>query len=99
MSSRLYCAFARTTDSRHSWAADPSLGASPTSPMGSLAISPASGSGLRRPEMPAKPNRSQSAQWWPPTAQIATPVSYTHLRAHETVLDLVCRLLLEKKKK
>jgi len=29
----------------------------------------------------------------------ATPVSYTHLRAHETVLDLVCRLLLEKKKK
>ena len=27
------------------------------------------------------------------------PVSYTHLRAHETVLDIVCRLLLEKKKK
>ena len=26
-----------------------------------------------------------------------TAVSYTHLRAHETVLDLVCRLLLEKK--
>eukprot|EP00656_Telonema_subtile_P021031 TRINITY_DN2207_c0_g1_i1.p1 TRINITY_DN2207_c0_g1~~TRINITY_DN2207_c0_g1_i1.p1 ORF type:complete len:289 (-),score=56.72 TRINITY_DN2207_c0_g1_i1:13-879(-) len=26
-----------------------------------------------------------------------TTVSYTHLRAHETVLDLVCRLLLEKK--
>ena len=25
-----------------------------------------------------------------------SPVSYTHLRAHETVLDLVCRLLLEK---
>ena len=25
-------------------------------------------------------------------------VSYTHLRAHETVLDLVCRLLLEKQK-
>ena len=25
-------------------------------------------------------------------------VSYTHLRAHETVLDLVCRLLLDKKK-
>ena len=25
------------------------------------------------------------------------PVSYTHLRAHETVLDLVCRLLLENK--
>ncbi|CUX55647.1 Fumarate hydratase class II [Clostridium sp. C105KSO15] len=29
---------------------------------------------------------------------IANPVSYTHLRAHETRHDLVCRLLLEKKK-
>ena len=29
----------------------------------------------------------------------AGAVSYTHLRAHETVLDLVCRLLLEKKNK
>ena len=28
---------------------------------------------------------------------VGGPVSYTHLRAHETVLDLVCRLLLEKK--
>ncbi|KQI49933.1 hypothetical protein Y869_04345, partial [Campylobacter jejuni CVM 41921] len=28
---------------------------------------------------------------------LGKPVSYTHLRAHETVLDLVCRLLLEKK--
>ena len=28
-----------------------------------------------------------------------SPVSYTHLRAHETVLDIVCRLLLEKKKR
>ena len=27
------------------------------------------------------------------------PVSYTHLRAHETVLDLVCRILLAQKKK
>ncbi|WP_460366279.1 hypothetical protein, partial [Staphylococcus aureus] len=26
------------------------------------------------------------------------PVSYTHLRAHETLSDLVCRLLLEKTK-
>ena len=31
-------------------------------------------------------------------ANTIVPVSYTHLRAHETVLDLVCRLLLEKKK-
>ena len=28
-----------------------------------------------------------------------SPVSYTHLRAHETVLELVCRLLLDKKNK
>eukprot|EP00657_Telonema_sp_P-1_P004607 TRINITY_DN20732_c0_g1_i2.p1 TRINITY_DN20732_c0_g1~~TRINITY_DN20732_c0_g1_i2.p1 ORF type:complete len:290 (+),score=54.09 TRINITY_DN20732_c0_g1_i2:87-956(+) len=33
------------------------------------------------------------------TINCTSPVSYTHLRAHETVLDLVCRLLLEKKKK
>ena len=30
---------------------------------------------------------------------MSTPVSYTHLRAHETGRNLVCRLLLEKKKK
>eukprot|EP00658_Telonema_sp_P-2_P006687 TRINITY_DN12528_c0_g2_i1.p1 TRINITY_DN12528_c0_g2~~TRINITY_DN12528_c0_g2_i1.p1 ORF type:complete len:109 (-),score=15.30 TRINITY_DN12528_c0_g2_i1:4-330(-) len=29
---------------------------------------------------------------------LLTPVSYTHLRAHETPEHLVCRLLLEKKK-
>src|SRR5665811_2522476 len=33
----------------------------------------------------------------PALTRLAGPVSYTHLRAHETVLDLVCRLLLEKK--
>ena len=33
-----------------------------------------------------------------PLLEIVSAVSYTHLRAHETVLDLVCRLLLEKKK-
>src|SRR5450759_5414639 len=32
-------------------------------------------------------------------ADSGIPVSYTHLRAHETRHDLVCRLLLEKKKK
>src|SRR5665648_630334 len=32
--------------------------------------------------------------WWAHTVT----VSYTHLRAHETRHDLVCRLLLEKKK-
>ena len=34
----------------------------------------------------------------PAPLDLVPPVSYTHLRAHETVLDLVCRLLLEKKK-
>ena len=36
---------------------------------------------------------------WIGTCLGVGPVSYTHLRAHETVLDIVCRLLLEKKKK
>src|SRR5450756_1374164 len=31
-------------------------------------------------------------------SRVYQPVSYTHLRAHETRHDLVCRLLLEKKK-
>ena len=35
--------------------------------------------------------------WINLTADWMVTVSYTHLRAHETVLDLVCRLLLEKK--
>ena len=42
----------------------------------------------------------QVVGWAWPVRQIITflSVSYTHLRAHETVLDLVCRLLFEKKK-
>ena len=32
-------------------------------------------------------------------AAVSGTVSYTHLRAHETKANLVCRLLLEKKKK
>eukprot|EP00658_Telonema_sp_P-2_P005922 TRINITY_DN12233_c0_g1_i2.p1 TRINITY_DN12233_c0_g1~~TRINITY_DN12233_c0_g1_i2.p1 ORF type:complete len:170 (+),score=50.31 TRINITY_DN12233_c0_g1_i2:66-575(+) len=35
----------------------------------------------------------------PNEALRSSPVSYTHLRAHETPEHLVCRLLLEKKKK
>src|SRR5450756_1444927 len=34
-----------------------------------------------------------------PVGNYPMAVSYTHLRAHETRHDLVCRLLLEKKKK
>ena len=40
-----------------------------------------------------------SAGRWYRGAVADAPVSYTHLRAHETVLDLVCRLLLEKNNK
>src|SRR5664280_2874205 len=40
-----------------------------------------------------------SATWLRWSTHCVESVSYTHLRAHETVLDLVCRLLLEKKKK
>ena len=44
------------------------------------------------------PQGSQFLETVLQNADQPTPVSYTHLRAHETVLDLVCRLLLEKKK-
>src|SRR5665811_2489152 len=52
---------------------------------------------------PCRPNTKPAAK---STSRLASAssrsvrfmtVSYTHLRAHETVLDLVCRLLLEKK--
>ena len=41
----------------------------------------------------------KNLQAWKITNTIYKPVSYTHLRAHETPEHLVCRLLLEKKKK
>ena len=40
--------------------------------------------------------RKSTEELIPPTV---SSVSYTHLRAHETRHDLVCRLLLEKKKR
>ena len=43
-------------------------------------------------------NSDEESESGPDNARSMIPVSYTHLRAHETVLDLVCRLLLEKKK-
>ena len=44
------------------------------------------------PRNPHVPTTHMNVRWF-------EAVSYTHLRAHETVLDLVCRLLLEKNKK
>src|SRR5450756_1095647 len=51
-----------------------------------------------------RPPRRDQMYWrgpvlWYFDGRTWTPVSYTHLRAHETRHDLVCRLLLEKKKK
>ena len=46
----------------------------------------------------ARGNPSSSTGMAMLDAVVTNAVSYTHLRAHETVLDLVCRLLLEKKK-
>src|SRR5665648_163270 len=47
-----------------------------------------------------EPNVKGIAALYSPETAITSPytVSYTHLRAHETRHDLVCRLLLEKKK-
>src|SRR5678815_6004476 len=44
--------------------------------------------------MPGSEKRPRSSV----CAPSCVPVSYTHLRAHETPEHLVCRLLLEKKK-
>src|SRR5678809_1693302 len=42
--------------------------------------------------------RRRINSWWSYLFKPLAPVSYTHLRAHETGRNLVCRLLLEKKK-
>ena len=42
--------------------------------------------------------RARSAKRRSASVRDEKPVSYTHLRAHETDSYLVCRLLLEKKK-
>ena len=54
--------------------------------------------GIRQPETEqrARGQRGQGAKE-ADRARWGGSVSYTHLRAHETVLDIVCRLLLEKK--
>eukprot|EP00658_Telonema_sp_P-2_P026503 TRINITY_DN20707_c0_g1_i3.p2 TRINITY_DN20707_c0_g1~~TRINITY_DN20707_c0_g1_i3.p2 ORF type:complete len:113 (-),score=33.58 TRINITY_DN20707_c0_g1_i3:67-405(-) len=49
----------------------------------------------RQPDLITQDNEGRAALH---TACERGPVSYTHLRAHETPEHLVCRLLLEKKK-
>ena len=53
---------------------------------------------IRAKPLPADERRAATVEAVIQLAATQNPVSYTHLRAHETVLDLVCRLLLEKKK-
>src|SRR5678815_4342499 len=69
---------------------------------------PAASDHARASRAPPVGAKSQSDEWdmgcrSVPSPQAGDnrldPVSYTHLRAHETPEHLVCRLLLEKKKK
>ncbi len=46
-----------------------------------------------------KSQQTWDPNWGPKEGIDRQPAPYTHLRAHETRHDLVCRLLLEKKKK
>ncbi|GAB5862934.1 hypothetical protein JMUB7532_27410 [Staphylococcus aureus] len=47
-------------------------------------------------EMAQRAGMQSAAVTWGAHDARSLPVSYTHLRAHETCADLVCRLLLEK---
>src|SRR5680860_1843623 len=51
--------------------------------------------GCRKPKTDKKKEEEGQPE---PKGPTSMPVSYTHLRAHETDSYLVCRLLLEKKK-
>src|SRR5665648_1039043 len=52
-----------------------------------------------QPSVAPSPIPSRLTGQTPVELTVEKTVSYTHLRAHETRHDLVCRLLLEKKKK
>src|SRR5450756_2024497 len=55
--------------------------------------------GSRQPARGPRPRAAARAseEYREPSRPATESVSYTHLRAHETRHDLVCRLLLEKK--
>ena len=55
--------------------------------------------GRRITDIDASPDSTFTDGWICAKVKRHAPVSYTHLRAHETPEHLVCRLLLEKKKK
>src|SRR5665648_1083346 len=72
------------------------MGARPICNLNSLRfgeIAPLPARAKRDPAVDAEPAAGTARQRY-----LFGPVSYTHLRAHETRHDLVCRLLLEKKK-
>src|SRR5660397_252981 len=57
-------------------------------------------SAARRRDIDWGPERMQEQKdFMDSSRRAADAVSYTHLRAHETKANIVCRLLLEKKKK
>ena len=53
---------------------------------------------LARPEQWVERSGDEFGEYLLVSERAGIPVSYTHLRAHETVLDIVCRHLLEKTK-
>src|SRR5450756_3055707 len=76
------------------WRADAAGSGSPSTPPARRSA-PGAGLGITVGHHSEQSARSSPAY----RSYTLTPVSYTHLRAHETRHDLVCRLLLEKKKK
>src|SRR5660398_318324 len=89
----------RRSTGRPTLATDPLRRTGKLLPIGITGM-PSSGS---KGPLPGRGSRRSWADWpgvHPPNREEedSGPVSYTHLRAHETKANLVCRLLLEKKK-
>ena len=63
-------------------------------PLEDLLIHPGIGRFVLLPGGRAVPHSAEALTSPKMIALVEAPASYTHLRAHETVLDLVCRLLL-----
>src|SRR5665811_2582036 len=63
-------------------------------PAGASILEAAKKAGRRIPTLCHHPDLPDAGVCRVCVVEVSGPVSYTHLRAHETVLDLVCRLLL-----